>query len=124
MDPDLLEQIAAQLAGRVRDDDPEANARWLTAALPDPADWFRLCFALAAAVPDDRTWSQLVAWTEDQPAPRAKVLHPHGTQAAAQRHRYYKERMCDACRAWDNTRQREKRARRNPYVATELEGVA
>lgn len=62
IDADQLEQIAQQLAGRVRDDDPEANARWLTNILPDPADWFRLAFALAAAVPDDKPWTELVAW--------------------------------------------------------------
>lgn len=62
MEADSLESIAAQLAVRVRDDNPEANARWLTALLPDPNDWFRLAFVLAVAVPDDRTWSQLTRW--------------------------------------------------------------
>lgn len=64
MDEHRLAEIAAQLAARVRDDDPDANARWLASVLPDPGDWFRLAFVLAAAVPDDRTWSQLVRWTQ------------------------------------------------------------
>ena len=60
---DRLAELAAQLVVRIRDDEPQANARWLAAQLPDPADWFRLCFALAAAVPDDQPWHHLTAWT-------------------------------------------------------------
>lgn len=62
MDVDRLEQLAQQLVARMRDDDPAANARWLSAELSDPCDWFRLCFVLAAAVPDDRTWLDLTEW--------------------------------------------------------------
>lgn len=62
-----LEQIAQQLVARMRDDDPEANGHWLAAELPDPQDVFRLCFVLAAAVPDDRSWRQLVAWVRLAP---------------------------------------------------------
>jgi len=58
-----LESVAQQLAARLRDDDPEAVARWLAYELPDPADWFRLNFALAAAYPIGRTWRQATAWT-------------------------------------------------------------
>lgn len=58
-----LARIAVELAVRVRDVDPEANGIWLRAVLPEPADWFRLAFVLAAAVPDDRSWKQLTAWT-------------------------------------------------------------
>lgn len=57
-----LEQIAAQLVGRIRDDAPESNGRWLAAELSNPRDWFQLCFVLAAAVPDDRTWTELTEW--------------------------------------------------------------
>lgn len=60
--PDDLARIAIELAGRVRDVDPEANGRWLAAVLPEPADWFRLAFVLAAAIPDDRSWTHLTAW--------------------------------------------------------------
>ena len=66
MTEDDLAAIGAQLVGRVRDDDPEANGRWLAAALPDPADWFRLAFVLAAAVPDNVAWTQLTAWARVQ----------------------------------------------------------
>lgn len=62
MTADQLAEIAAQLVARVRDDDPEANARWLGAVLPSSEDWFRLAFVLAAAVPDDVQWSHLTAW--------------------------------------------------------------
>lgn len=72
MNIDRLESVAAQLAARVRDEDPEDNRCWLENELPDPADWFRLCFALAAAVPDDRTWTELTAWHTGAPDPLAK----------------------------------------------------
>lgn len=65
---DELAAIAIELAGRVRDVDPEANGRWLAAVLPEPGDWFRLAFVLAAAIPDDRSWRQLTAWTLVPPA--------------------------------------------------------
>jgi hypothetical protein len=58
-----LARIAVELASRVRDVDPEANGRWLAAVLPEPSDWFRLAFVLAAAIPDDRSWRQLTSWT-------------------------------------------------------------
>ena len=61
-DLSLLTRVAQELITRVRDDDPEANARWLSCVLPDRTDWFRLSFLLAAAVPDDRTWTELTAW--------------------------------------------------------------
>lgn len=60
---DELAAIAIELAERVRDVDAEANGRWLAAVLPDPGDWFRLAFVLAAAVPDDRSWRSLTAWS-------------------------------------------------------------
>jgi hypothetical protein len=58
-----LTRIAQDLIVRIRDDDPESNARWLALVLPNAGDWFRLAFMLAAAVPDDRSWSQLTRWT-------------------------------------------------------------
>jgi hypothetical protein len=68
---DRLAQVAVELTERVRDDNPEANARWLATALPDPADHFRLLFVLAAAVPDDRPWSHLTAWARHRAANQA-----------------------------------------------------
>lgn len=100
-----LAQIATALIVRIRDDEPGANAAWLAGLLPEPADWFRLAFVLAAAVPDDRTWRQLTAWTtrplpDKAPAgPKAvRQLQPHGTVAAVSRHRYRREPLCEACR--------------------------
>lgn len=69
---DDLSRIAIELAGRVRDVDPEANGRWLAAVLPEPGDWFRLAFVLAAAIPDDRSWRQLTAWTLMPPVHRTE----------------------------------------------------
>ena len=62
-----LESVAAQLAARVREDDPEANLRWLRAELgTDPrapvSDVERLLFIMASAVPDTERWSDLTAW--------------------------------------------------------------
>lgn len=114
-----LAQIATQLISRIRDDEPAANAAWLTGLLPDPADWFRLAFVLAAAVPDDRSWRQLTAWTwkalpakarGTEPPPGRRELQPCGTPAAATRHKYRKEAVCkpcrDAVRAYDREHRR------------------
>jgi hypothetical protein len=119
MDAETLAEVAQDLVIRVRDDTPEANASWLTSTLTDPADWFRLCFVLAAAVPDDKPWRHLTAWAlttpVDLPAqskPR-RVLHPCGTWPAAKRHRYYKEPLCDACREAERVRNLEASRKRS-----------
>ena len=62
-----LESVAQQLVARIRDEDPEANLRWLRATLgTDPnapmTDLERLLFIIAAAVPDDRQWWDLTEW--------------------------------------------------------------
>jgi hypothetical protein len=62
-----LESVAQQLAARLREDEPEANLRWLRNELGlDPtvpvSDVERLCFALAAAYPIEQTWRQATAW--------------------------------------------------------------
>lgn len=64
MDADALAAIAAELITRVRDDEPSAVHRYLLAAMTDAslADWVGLCMVQAAATPDDRPWSDLVAW--------------------------------------------------------------
>lgn len=59
---DRLAEVAAQLVGRVRDDEPEANHRWLRSQV-QPDQYEALIVILAAAVPIDRTWSQLTSWT-------------------------------------------------------------
>ena len=84
---DRLASIAQQLAGRVRDDDPVANARWL-AAVTTAEEREALLYVLAAAVPDDRTWDELTGWAH------------HGTARAAARHEQRGEHWCDACKAW------------------------
>ncbi|EEP73527.1 hypothetical protein MCAG_03854 [Micromonospora sp. ATCC 39149] len=62
-----LAEVAADLVVRVRDDDPEANLRWLTATLPTERERLDLLFVLAAAVPDDRPWLHLTAWARTAP---------------------------------------------------------
>lgn len=94
MDEDTLAQIAQQLIARVRTDDPEANARWLTNVTSEEERW-ALLFVLAAAVPDDRTWSQLTAWTR---------LAKCGTTGAAKRHRDRGEKVCGPCREAEKVR--------------------
>lgn len=108
---DELAQIANELIVRVRDEPAVANGRWLEAMLPDPADWFHLSFMLACAVPDDVPWRHLTAWTAIGPsaAPLVQRLRPHGTHAAAQRHRYHKEDLCDDCREAERERDRERK---------------
>lgn len=115
---DWLAEVASELAQRVRDDDPEANARWLRNTVPNRDDRDRLLFALAAAVPDDRSWLALTAWTvQSQPA---RKLAPHGTAAAAKRHRYHGEPLCDDCVVSERVRERErKRAQRAAVAETE-----
>lgn len=69
MDADALAGIAAELITRVRDDEPRAVHRYLLAAMSDAslADWVGLCMVQAAATPDDRPWSDLVAWIAGGP---------------------------------------------------------
>lgn len=57
-----LQRLAQDLVVRVRDDSPTANAQWLASVSEE--DRWALLFVLAAAVPDDRPWSQLIRWTE------------------------------------------------------------
>jgi hypothetical protein len=91
---DRLAELALELIGRVRDDAPDDNARWLLNATTEEERW-GLLFALAAAVPQDRTWRQLTAWLR---------LAPCGTPAAAKRHRYRGEPLDPACVAAERTR--------------------
>lgn len=129
---DHLTKIARELVTRVRDEGPDDNATWLTRKLPVAGDWFRLAFVLAAAIPDDRTWTELTAWTRPEPltpetpAPVAipikpiritnRDVKPCGTLAAVSRHRYRREPLCDLCRdtarAYDRERHRARRNRR------------
>ena len=103
---DALAAIAVELVVRVRDDDPSAVHRWLRNEVPDN-DMMALAVILAAAVPDDRTWTDLTAWLryrDERPG-----LAPHGTAAAAKRHQYHREPMCADCKRWDRDRKRARR---------------
>lgn len=68
---DLAERLAVvanELVVRVRDDEPAAVHRWLVTKVGGLNEWIGLAMILAAAVPDDRSWNQLVGWiagTED-----------------------------------------------------------
>lgn len=66
----LLEH-ALDLAGRVREEPPEAVARWLN-SMP-PVDVRDLAILLAALVPDDRSVSELLAWWQTPISPPPEV---------------------------------------------------
>ncbi len=119
-DVDELESIAQQLAARVREDDPEANGRWLAEQLPDPTDWWRMLFVQAAATPVDRPWAESTAWARP-PAPRPeRELRPHGTAAALRRHQYHGEPACEECKAWDRQRKHNARQQVDEAPAEDL----
>jgi len=58
-----LAQVAAQLAGRVRDEHPDENAAWLAEHVHGIDEWRALAIILAAAVPITEPFTQLTAWT-------------------------------------------------------------
>lgn len=64
MDLDRLESVAQQLVARLREEDPHRVHAWLAMELPEPKDWYRLCFVLACAVPDpaEKTWIEMTSW--------------------------------------------------------------
>lgn len=124
---DRLAAVAVELAVRVRDESPEANAAWLAEKVPTATDRRNLCIVLAAAIPIDQPWRRLTAWTQAPPAAptpeparrtagrpkgksRKQALKPCGTRAAALRHRYHGEQPCDPCveaeREYDRNRER------------------
>ena len=61
-----VERLAQELVCRVRDDDPDANARWWDSL--SPLEQRSVAFVLAVAVPDDRPWSDLIGWTDPESA--------------------------------------------------------
>lgn len=102
-----LADLGRQLAVRVRDNDPADNQRWLHEVLPDPDQREHLLYVLAAAMPLNRSIRSLTAWAEQ---PRETRLQPHGTHAAAERHRYHGEDLCDPCRDFERARDRVRSA--------------
>jgi hypothetical protein len=117
---DRLAEVAAELVVRVRDEGPNDNAAWLRMALPDRAARDHLLFVLAAAVPDDRPWMHLTAWTVAPRRPDGP--QPCGTPAAAKRHRAAGEPLDDACEAAEREdwriRKRDQRARQSTTTCT------
>jgi hypothetical protein len=61
-----LELLAQTLMLRVRDEGPEDNAEWWDTL--SPREQRAVAFILASAVPDDRPWSDLIAWTDPEGA--------------------------------------------------------
>lgn len=76
-----LAHVAAQFAARVRDDEPEAVARWLAAELDGVERW-QLLFMLAAMVPVEQTPAQLLAWVWDQQRRRKAQRYIEAQEAA------------------------------------------
>ena len=111
MDVEKLESIAQQLAGRVREDEPHANARWLHSQLPDPADREALLYVLAAAVPVDVEWSVLTRWVQPPPAETC------GTIRGPHHHRKAGEPVCPSCKAAAAAHERKLAAARRGRVA-------
>lgn len=56
-----LAALACELAGRVREYPPQDNARWLLART-DTADRWGMLFVMAAALPVERPWGELIEW--------------------------------------------------------------
>jgi hypothetical protein len=106
-----LAQVATQLATRVRDYATDDNAKWLVKQLPDPTDWFRLSFALAAAIPEDRTWRALTSWTQPEMAaiPMVRRAPECGTASGYRRHTKTGEKACEPCKAAERERGRRRR---------------
>jgi hypothetical protein len=66
MNDDLwrMEHLAQNLALRVHDEDPEENGAWWDGLTP--REQRAVAFILAAAMPVDRPWSELIAWTDPE----------------------------------------------------------
>ncbi len=88
---DRLASVAIGLAVRLRDDEPDANLRWLRAQIA-PEEMEAFVFVLAAAVPIEVPWSLLTDWTtrpldtmkaiEERRRVLAEALRRPGSRAA------------------------------------------
>ena len=65
---DRLAEVAISGAVRARDDEPDANLRWLRAHVR-PEEYEALIFVLFAAVPIEVSWSLLTEWTRKPGGP-------------------------------------------------------
>lgn len=71
---DELAQVAAQLAARVRDEEPNVIAHWLERVAPSAEDQRALVFILAAAIPIDTPFAHLTAWVRTAAVERDEVI--------------------------------------------------
>lgn len=90
---DELAAIAIQCPTRVRDEEPAAFHRWLRSMVPTEDDKIGLIVALSAAVPTDRTWSQLIAWTRMRHLDSFGDGRPDTPEKIAQRRRDLEEAL-------------------------------
>lgn len=89
---DRLASVAIGLAVRLRDDEPDANLRWLRGQVT-PEELEALVFVLAAAVPIEVPWTLLTDWTtrpldtmqaiEERRRILAEALRPGATRRRA-----------------------------------------
>ncbi len=109
-----LSRIAIELVMRVRDEDPETNGSWLRQAVASEQDRFDLLFVLAAAIPDDRSWTDLTAWVHgDDHSDLVDVgecRRPSATGARS--HRARGEKVCGGCRLREHDYDAARRERR------------
>lgn len=107
MDPsgeetERLMHLAARLAARVRTEPADTNGQWLRTELPDPQQWWKMMFILAAAVDHTKPWRHLTGWVLLSNRPHHDPdsndwRQPCGTRAAAKRHRYHSEPIDPEC---------------------------
>jgi hypothetical protein len=110
VDVERLESLAQQFAGRVRDDDPDSNQRWLHAQT-SAEEREQLLYVLAAAVPVDTEWSVLTRWVQPPPAETC------GTIRGPHHHRKAGEPVCPSCKAAAAAHERKLAAARRGRVA-------
>lgn len=104
--------IGLDVAVELRDDDPESVARLLQAL--DRHELRDLVMLLAAGIDVDVPRRLLYAWW--YVPTNVRELRPHGTHAAAARHRYHGEPLCTPCREAERERDRD-RKRKERVVA-------
>jgi hypothetical protein len=121
-----LQDVAAQLVGRVHDEPVTEYGPWLASQAPYGLSvayrWaLDLAVVTALAVRVDRPFSELVAWwTLGELPDRDALLMPCGTRSAALRHRARGEPVDVACAraedAYDRDRKRRGYKSRRPQA--------